>query len=45
MRSKVLKQKINVNLDEDSQNLIEHELNNVDKNIYNDGYNITYNAS
>ncbi|SBT00064.1 PIR Superfamily Protein [Plasmodium ovale curtisi] len=45
IRSKVLKEKINVDLDEDSQNLIENELNEMGENLYNDGYNITYHPS
>ncbi|SBS95744.1 PIR Superfamily Protein [Plasmodium ovale curtisi] len=45
IRSKVLKQNINVNLDQDAQNLLEHDLNNVHENIYNDGYNLTYHPS
>ncbi|SBT56811.1 PIR Superfamily Protein [Plasmodium ovale wallikeri] len=45
IRSKVLKKEINVNLDEGAQNSMAHELNNVDENIFTDGYNITYHPS
>ncbi|SBT59015.1 PIR Superfamily Protein [Plasmodium ovale wallikeri] len=45
IRSKVLKKGINVNLDEYSQNLMTHELNHGDENIYSDGYNVTYQPS
>ncbi|SBT01839.1 PIR Superfamily Protein, partial [Plasmodium ovale curtisi] len=40
--SKILKRKIDVNLDQDAPNLFENELNNVDQKIYNDGYKVTY---
>ncbi|SBT00074.1 hypothetical protein POVCU1_057340, partial [Plasmodium ovale curtisi] len=43
IRSKVLKTKIKVNLDEDAQNLMTHELNNEDKSFYSDDYKIAYN--
>ncbi|SBS90320.1 hypothetical protein POVCU2_0060690 [Plasmodium ovale curtisi] len=42
VRFKVLKQKINVNLDKDEQILMVHNLNNDDENVYAEGYNITY---
>ncbi|SBT01728.1 PIR Superfamily Protein, partial [Plasmodium ovale curtisi] len=45
IRSKVLKEKINADLDQDTQNLIENELNEMGENLYNDGYNITYHPS
>ncbi|SBT74284.1 Plasmodium vivax Vir protein, putative [Plasmodium ovale] len=45
IRSKVLKNKININLDEDAQNFIPHELNNVGENINTDDYSITYHPS
>ncbi|SBT56392.1 PIR Superfamily Protein [Plasmodium ovale wallikeri] len=45
IRSKVLKNKMKVNLDEDTQNLTTHELNNFDENNFTDGYNITYHPS
>ncbi|SBS99392.1 PIR Superfamily Protein [Plasmodium ovale curtisi] len=43
--SKILKQKINANLDQNSKNLLEHDLNNMDESLYNDDYNITYHPS
>ncbi|SBT01962.1 PIR Superfamily Protein [Plasmodium ovale curtisi] len=43
IRSKVLKTKIKVNLDEDAQNLMTHELNNEYKSFYSDDYKIAYN--
>ncbi|SBT01111.1 PIR Superfamily Protein [Plasmodium ovale curtisi] len=43
IRSKVLKTKIKVNIDEDAQNLMTHELNNEDKSFYSDDYKIAYN--
>ncbi|SBT56561.1 PIR Superfamily Protein [Plasmodium ovale wallikeri] len=42
VRSKIAKKKIKVNLDEDTKKSMAHELNNIDENYYNDGYNITY---
>ncbi|SBT57534.1 PIR Superfamily Protein [Plasmodium ovale wallikeri] len=45
IRSKVLQQKINLNLDQDEQNLMEHNLNKDNEIIYTDGYNITYQSS
>ncbi|SBS94920.1 PIR Superfamily Protein [Plasmodium ovale curtisi] len=42
IRSKILKNKINVKLDEDTQKLMPHELNNVDENFYSDAYKIKY---
>ncbi|SBT73410.1 PIR protein [Plasmodium ovale] len=45
IRSKVLQQKINFNLDQDEQNLMEHNLNKDNEIIYTDGYNITYQSS
>ncbi|SBS89151.1 PIR Superfamily Protein [Plasmodium ovale curtisi] len=45
IRSKVLKTKIKVNLDEDTQNLMGHELNNEDESFYRDDYKITYHSS
>ncbi|SBS91743.1 PIR Superfamily Protein [Plasmodium ovale curtisi] len=45
IRSKVLKNEMKVNLDEDAQNLMTHELNNFDENNYTDGYNIIYHPS
>ncbi|SBS93501.1 PIR Superfamily Protein [Plasmodium ovale curtisi] len=45
IRSKVLKQKTDVNLDPVIQDLMEHELNNADENLHNNGYNITYHPS
>ncbi|SBT30652.1 PIR Superfamily Protein [Plasmodium ovale wallikeri] len=45
MRSKVLQQKINFNLDQDEQNLMEHNLNKDNENMYADGYNIKYQSS
>ncbi|SBT73926.1 PIR protein [Plasmodium ovale] len=45
IRSKVLKTKIKVNIDEDAQNLMTHALNNEDKNFYSDDYKIAYNPS
>ncbi|SBT57983.1 PIR Superfamily Protein [Plasmodium ovale wallikeri] len=45
IRSKVLKNGMKVNLDEDLQNLTTHELNNLDENNFTDGYNITYHPS
>ncbi|SBT59027.1 PIR Superfamily Protein [Plasmodium ovale wallikeri] len=43
IRSKVLKTKIKVNIDEDAQNLMTHELNNEDKSFYSNDYKIAYN--
>ncbi|SBT85151.1 PIR protein [Plasmodium ovale] len=45
IRSKVLKNEMKVNIDENSQNLTTHELNNLDENNFTDGYNITYHPS
>ncbi|SBT59134.1 PIR Superfamily Protein [Plasmodium ovale wallikeri] len=45
IRSKVLKTKIKVNKDEDAKNLMIHDLNNEDKEFYNDDYKIAYNPS
>ncbi|SBT58699.1 PIR Superfamily Protein [Plasmodium ovale wallikeri] len=45
IHSKILKQKIDVNLDSGIQDLMEHQLNNPDENIHNNGYNITYRPS
>ncbi|SBT00681.1 PIR Superfamily Protein, partial [Plasmodium ovale curtisi] len=45
IRSKVLKNEMKVNLDEDLQNLTTHELNNLDENNFTDDYNITYHPS
>ncbi|SBT58402.1 PIR Superfamily Protein [Plasmodium ovale wallikeri] len=45
IRSKVLKTKIKVNKDEDANNLMIHDLNNEDKEFYNDDYKIAYNPS
>ncbi|SBT56069.1 PIR Superfamily Protein [Plasmodium ovale wallikeri] len=43
IRSKILrKNKINDNMDKDSQNLLEHESGNVDVNFYGDDFNIKY---
>ncbi|SBT52922.1 PIR Superfamily Protein [Plasmodium ovale wallikeri] len=44
IRSKVLKTKTKVNLDEDAQNLMGHELNNEDESFYSDDYKITYHS-
>ncbi|SBS92898.1 PIR protein [Plasmodium ovale] len=40
IRSNILKKKINVNLDDDRQNGMAHELNNDDEKLYNVAYNI-----
>ncbi|SBT01037.1 PIR Superfamily Protein, partial [Plasmodium ovale curtisi] len=45
IRSKIVKNKINVILDDEAQNSIAHELNNMNENFYSDGYNITYHTS
>ncbi|SBS90359.1 PIR Superfamily Protein [Plasmodium ovale curtisi] len=45
IHSKVLKTKIKVNLDEDAQNLMIHELNKEDESLYSDGYQIAYHPS
>ncbi|SBS89463.1 PIR Superfamily Protein [Plasmodium ovale curtisi] len=45
IRSKIVKNKINVILDNEAQNSIAHELNNMHENLYSDGYNITYHSS
>ncbi|SBT01879.1 PIR protein [Plasmodium ovale] len=45
IRSKIVKNKINVILDDEAQNSIAHELNNMHENLYSDGYNITYHSS
>ncbi|SBT54123.1 PIR Superfamily Protein [Plasmodium ovale wallikeri] len=45
IRSKVLKTKTKVNLDEDTQNFMGHELNNEDESFYSDDYKITYHSS
>ncbi|SBT56873.1 PIR Superfamily Protein [Plasmodium ovale wallikeri] len=45
IRSKVLKTKTKVNLDEDTQNFMGNELNNEDESFYSDDYKITYHSS
>ncbi|SBT72797.1 PIR protein [Plasmodium ovale] len=45
IRSKVLKTKIKVNLDEDAQNLMIRELNKEDESLYSDAYQIAYHPS
>ncbi|SBT73753.1 PIR protein [Plasmodium ovale] len=45
INSKILKQKINANLDQNSQTFLEHDLNNMDESLYNDDYNVTYHPS
>ncbi|SBT84122.1 PIR protein [Plasmodium ovale] len=45
IHSKVQKQKININIDEDAQTLIAQELYDKNENIYTSAYNITYHPS
>ncbi|SBS93483.1 PIR Superfamily Protein [Plasmodium ovale curtisi] len=45
IRSKVRKKKIKVNIDQDSQNFLENDVNNVGVNLYKEGYNITFHPS
>ncbi|SBT00126.1 PIR Superfamily Protein, partial [Plasmodium ovale curtisi] len=39
------KNKINLNLDDDTQHLLQHDSENIDLNTYNDDFNINYHSS
>ncbi|SBT55544.1 PIR Superfamily Protein [Plasmodium ovale wallikeri] len=46
IRSKLLgKSKMNLNLDDDAEHLLQHDSENIDLNTYNDDFNINYHSS